>query len=101
MSRTNRRRPNGFNPGERHHEDAKNGDYTWSARSFERSDIYHNRDWKPLSDVHDGCAKSPKGFCDRSTVAVGSVSRSKAKRHSAHVNRQRGKNAIRRDLSAD
>ncbi len=100
MSRTNRCRPYGFNPGERFHERAKNEE--GSYKPFERQKIYHNRDWKPLSDVHDGCAKSPKGFCDRSTVAVGSVSRSKAKRHSAHVNRQRGKNAIRRDfVSAD
>lgn len=97
MSRTIRRRPYGYNPGEFRHEEAKAEDNHWKA--FERQDFYHNRDWKPLTEVHDGCSKSPKGWNDRSSV--GTNRRRAAKRHSAHVQRQRHKEEIRRDLSAD
>lgn len=97
MSRTTRRRPYGYNPGEFRHEEAKAEENPWKA--FERQDLYHNRDYGCFSEVYDGSKRSPKGYCTWSSVANGH--RRKAKRMSARVIRARGKDEIRRDLSAD
>ena len=98
MSRTTRRRPYGFNKGERHHNRAVAehvpGD-RWN--DVNRNDIYNNRDAKPFGVGARGAfSGSPKGYCTWDDV--GANSRADAKRGAARVRRNRAKNDIRKDL---
>lgn len=92
MSRTTRKRPYGIVE--------RGGDATrWI---YGPGPYYTNRDYSGISEMHDGCRHSPGGFNTHGTVANGRVSRAKAKRHCAHINRQLAKEAIRStDFGAD
>lgn len=107
MSRTTRRRPHGFNPGEALHERTKRvyaGEeegYIYRGKyGFAKDDIYHNRDAKPFGTGKRGAYKGgPKGYSSWDTVPDGC--RRDASRAAAKILRRRGKDDIRQDLLAD
>lgn len=102
MSRTTRRRPYGFNPGEPKHERAKadpNHYYRPYVR-FEKDDIYHNRDAKPFGAGKRGVYNAgPKGYSSWDDVPPST--RRYHSRAASRVRRARGKDEIRQELLAD
>lgn len=107
MSRTTRRRPYGFNPGEVLHEQAKvdyeTGDKTWryrAKRPFDKHDIYHNRDASSYGAGKRGAySGGPKGYSSWDTVPTST--RRFHSRAAARVLRRRGKDDIQQQLGEE
>jgi hypothetical protein len=97
MSRTTRRRPYGFNKGERHHNRAVAehvpGD-RWN--DVNRNDLFNNRDAKPMSDNVRPAGRGPKGYDTHDSV--GANARADAKRGAHRILRIRGKAEINKEL---
>lgn len=105
MSRTTRRRPYGYNPGEAKHERAKHDveNNVWRYhhnRPFEKDDFYHNRDAKPFGAGKRGAfSGGPKGYSGWDDVPPST--RRYHSRAAARIIRARGKKEIRQELLAD